>query len=191
MQFFDEGQSSYIDYSGYNFLPGYSYPTDWLFEATNIFAYHNPVSIHLGSTTATCLCGCTTRPSDSEWTEVLTWQFPKLKRCQVCKTGPYSEIYNCLAWTVDDTSQWLWLQADSSGNGFITVSEMNAYLSSLGKSNIWYYGLSTSDIKHVAKKSGGMGPDCLCSSKLGPNIRISHDMAQLEGGVYGNIVGGN
>ena len=51
MQYFDDEQTSYVDYYGYQFLPGYSYPTDWFFDAANIFA-HYPVSIHLGSTTA-------------------------------------------------------------------------------------------------------------------------------------------
>lgn len=52
MKFFDDENQSYVDYTGYRFLPGYSYPTDWLFYPANIFGYHYPVSIHLGSTTA-------------------------------------------------------------------------------------------------------------------------------------------
>jgi hypothetical protein len=51
MQFFDEGQSSYVDYVGYHFLPGYTYPIDWLFLPPEIFGYYNPASIRLGSTT--------------------------------------------------------------------------------------------------------------------------------------------
>ena len=50
MQYFDEGNQSYVDYTGYSFLPGYQYPNDWLFYPANIFAYYYPVSIHLGST---------------------------------------------------------------------------------------------------------------------------------------------
>jgi hypothetical protein len=41
---------SYYDYSGYSFLPGYSYPLDWMFYPPFEFANHYPVSIHLGST---------------------------------------------------------------------------------------------------------------------------------------------
>ena len=52
MKFFDDEQSSYVDYSGYRFLPGNSYPIDWFFYPAEIFGYHYPVSIHLGSTTA-------------------------------------------------------------------------------------------------------------------------------------------
>ena len=51
MQFFDEGNQSYVDYSGYSFLPGYTYPLEWLFSPANILTYLQPVSIRLGSTT--------------------------------------------------------------------------------------------------------------------------------------------
>jgi len=190
MQYFDEGNQSYIDYSGYNFLPGYTYPTDWMFYPPYVFAYHYPVSIHLGSTDVSCICACTTRPSDGEWSN-LSSLFPNLVRCQVCRLGPATGTYNCLAWVIDDTTQWWWDEADSSHNGSISVSEMNAFLSSKGKSNIWYYGASTSDLKHVAKKSGGMGADCQSTSKLGPYLRIAHNKDQLQGTQYGTIVGGN
>ena len=190
MQFFDDENQSYVDYTGYRFLPGYSYPTDWLFYPANIFGYHYPVSIHLGSTTVSCICGCTTRPSDSEWSN-LSSLWPHLARCQVCKLAPATPTYNCMAWTLDDTTQWWWLQADSDGNGKVSVSELNAFYSSKGKSNIAYYGFSAAEVKHVAKKSGGLGVDCQVSSKLGALMRMAHDMTQLEGGTYGNIVGGN
>jgi hypothetical protein len=52
MKYFEDEQSSYVDYSGYRFLPGSSYPGDWFFYPADIFGYFNPVSIHLGSTTA-------------------------------------------------------------------------------------------------------------------------------------------
>lgn len=50
MKYFDDEQQSYVDYAGYQFLPGYSYPLDWLFYLSEIFGYFNPVSIRLGST---------------------------------------------------------------------------------------------------------------------------------------------
>jgi hypothetical protein len=52
MQYYDEGNSSYIDYSGYSFLPGYTYPLDWWFYPPDILTNHQDVSIRLGSTTA-------------------------------------------------------------------------------------------------------------------------------------------
>lgn len=190
MQYFDEGQQSYTDYSGYSFLPGYTYPLDWLFNATNIFTYHNPVSIRLGSTDVSCNCSCTTRPNDTEWGLLHGW-FPNMVRCETCKLAGESTTYNCLAWTIDDTTRWWWEEADTNTDNFISVTEMNAFLNSKGKSNIAYYGSSTSNVKHVAKKAGGNG-NCLATSKVGSYIRISHNLNQMEGGsTYGNIVGGN
>lgn len=52
MKYFEDEQSSYVDSLGYRFSPGSSYPGDWFFYPADIFGYFNPVSIHLGSTTA-------------------------------------------------------------------------------------------------------------------------------------------
>jgi len=52
MIYYDDEESSYVDYAGYRYLPGYSYPIDWFFYPAEIFGYHYPLSIHLGSTTA-------------------------------------------------------------------------------------------------------------------------------------------
>ena len=136
------------------------------------------------------LCSCSTPLSDGEW-NFLHGQFGNLVRGQTCKLAPATATYNCLAWTIDDTSRWWWLEADGNGDNKITVAEMSAFYVSKGKSNIAYYGPSTSDVVHVAKKAGGNGPDCQATSKLGENIRMAHDLNQLAGGFYGNIVGGN
>lgn len=50
MVFYDEEVSSYTDYYGYSFLPGYTYPVDAFFSAPNIFTHREPVSIRLGAT---------------------------------------------------------------------------------------------------------------------------------------------
>jgi hypothetical protein len=55
---------------------------------------------------------------------------------------------------------------------------------------IAYFG-DASSLNHVAIKSGGHGNDCQATSKLGHEQRISHNLHELEGGAYGNIVGGN
>ncbi len=124
-------------------------------------------------------------------THVDTEGFPNLARCQVCKLGPATTAYNCVGYTIGDTTHWIWSVIDTNTNGMISVSELNAYYTSQGVSNIWYYGFSTSDVQHVAKKSGGMGPDCPVSSKMGQGILMSHDKDQIQGDLYGNIVGGN
>jgi hypothetical protein len=136
-----------------------------------------------------CLCAGTAL-TDAEW-NTMPPDFPNLQRCQVRKQAAATSTYNCLAWTIDDTSRWWWVEADGNGDGKVSVSEMSAFYTSKGKSNIAYYGPSTADVVHVAKKAGGGGPDCLASSKLGQDLRMAHDLQQLEGGIYSNIVGGN
>lgn len=136
-----------------------------------------------------CLC-VGTPLTDAEWNSLLA-DFPNLQRCQARKQAAATGTYNCLAWTIDDTSRWWWVEADGNGDGKISVSEMSAFYTSKGKSNIAYYGPNTSDVVHVAKKAGGGGPGCLASSKLGMDIRMAHNLQQLEGGFYSNIVGGN
>lgn len=136
-----------------------------------------------------CLC-VGTALTNAEWNSLVA-DFPNLQRCQSRKQAAATSTYNCLAWTIDDTSRWWWFEADGNGDGKVSVSEMSAFYTSKGKSNIAYYGPSTSDVVHVAKKAGGGGPGCLASSKLGSDIRMAHNLQQLEGGFYSNIVGGN
>lgn len=139
---------------------------------------------------STANCSCSSPLSDGEWND-LKGSFPNLVRAQTCKLAPATGTYNCMAWTLDDTSRWWWFEADANGDQKLSISEVNAFYSSKGKSNIAYYGPSTADIVHVAKKSGGNGSDCNATSKLGSHIRMAHDLGQLAGGFYSNIVGGN
>jgi len=96
-----------------------------------------------------------------------------------------------MAWTLGDTGHWVWDEADANGDGKLSVSEVSAFYASRRKHNIAYYGTSTAEVLHVARKGGGEGTDCPASSKLGHGIRMAHTLAQLEGGFYSNIVGGN
>lgn len=50
MQYYDEENTSYTDYSGYSFLPGYSFPTDEYFYPPGMFTYHQEVSVRVGDT---------------------------------------------------------------------------------------------------------------------------------------------
>jgi hypothetical protein len=87
-----------------------------------------------------------------------------------------------------------WLQADNNPqDNLLSTTELTAFLTSKGvpAGTIAYYGFGTGNIQHVAKKAGGSGTSCLASSKLGPGLRTSHDLSELEDGTYGNIVGGN
>ncbi len=135
-------------------------------------------------------CLCVGPPvTDAEWTDLIQ-DFPNLQRCQTRKHGPATSTYNCMSWTLDDTSRWWWFEADANLNGKLSATELHTFYNSKGKSNIAYYG-TVSDVLHVAKKSQGGGPGCIATSKLGQEIRIAHSLPQLEGGDYGNSAGGN
>jgi hypothetical protein len=138
-----------------------------------------------------CGCTCSTPVTYSEWSNLKS-SFPNLMRCHTCKLGPATSTYNCMAWTLDDTSKWWWFEADANSDGLLSTAELNSFYATKGKSDIAYYGSSTSNVKHVAKKGGGNGSNCQASSKLGSDIRMAHKLSELEGGSeYGNIVGGN
>ena len=113
-----------------------------------------------------CLC-VGTPLSDAEWNFLSGQsQFPNLQRCQARKLAVATSTYNCLAWTIDDTSRWWWFEAEANGDQKISVTEMSAFYTSKGKSNIAYYGPNTSDVLHVAKKAGGGGPGCRAPFEL-------------------------
>jgi hypothetical protein len=197
LQYFDEPNQSYIDYAGYSFLPGYTYPVDWLFIASNIFTYIQPVSIRLGSTTVDCRCACTRRLYETEYNG-LKAACPKLNNCRVCRLGgpgTPDPSYNCLAWTVSGTG-WHWFQADFNLNGLLSDGELDGYhvMHSIQAGTVYYYGPDATNIKHVAARKLGGGVDCLYTSKLGDGLLIAHEPYELEAPhppAYGNIVGGN
>lgn len=166
---------------------------------TNVSQTSSATNFHVGN------CPCTTPIPDSEWNPLVA-AFPKLVRCHTCKlanetlkggsTYPHTGVaYNCLAWVIGDTSRWLWPEADANHNGTITPAEMAdfTWFSGAGAGTVVFYGPSSGNVQHVALRSGGGGPDCAASSKLGEGIALSHQLSELEGGTagYGNIIGGN
>ena len=139
-------------------------------------------------------CPCSTKLSDAEWADPIVKNFPNMVRCHTCKEANATPVYNCLAWTIGDTTRRWWDEADANHDGEISATEMTAFLTakSIPASTIAYYGPNADNIKHVAKKAGGPGGNCSASSKLGSSIRISHDLHEMEGGpTYFNTVGGN
>ncbi len=152
-------------------------------------------------------CPCSTPLSDAEW-NIIKAGFPRMIRCHTCKEAdatwlptprpPYpftSVAYNCLAWTIGDTTRWWDVEADGFGNGDgrWSAAELNAFYTAKGvpAGSIAYFGTGLDNVAHVAKKSGGPADDCKASSKPGQGTRISHDLHEMEGGTYQNIVGGN
>jgi hypothetical protein len=127
-------------------------------------------------------------PSASRRALIEGW-FPNLQTWSV--TGPVTGSYNCIAWSVGITNEWLW-------PGY-TVTDFDAFYALHGwsvstsgnreykKRKVALYANNSdpSDCTHGSRETH----DCRWDeSKLGPQERIMHIRHQLEGGAYGNII---
>jgi len=128
--------------------------------------------------------------------------FPNLVHCEWSITAPATLVYNCIAWSVGETTKW-YNKSDIDGDpkygnndGVVQDSEMDAfYLDKRGWTPIdpmppdprdaeaMYY-----DGFHGAKKMGcscGASKWIMFESKCGPQERIEHVWNQLNGTTYG------
>ena len=112
--------------------------------------------------------------------------FPNLRNWNI--TDPTTGIYNCIAWSVGITIQWIW-----PGN---TVAVFDTFYASHGwspsadgrreykkrKVALW---ADSSGCTHGSRETH----DCdWHESKCGGWERIMHDKFQMQGGSYGNII---
>lgn len=119
----------------------------------------------------------------AEWMEVqLLW--PNVKRDDICREGPASPDFNCIAWTINNTTDWLWKDLDLDGDGLWELSDFEIFFAEHQKSAI-IYGGNNNAVLHTARPL----PNNCASSKAGEWIRIRHDRNQIESGYYGDIVG--
>ncbi|MEN3335356.1 MAG: zinc D-Ala-D-Ala carboxypeptidase [Blastocatellia bacterium] len=124
MQFFDDENSSYVDYSGYSFLPGYTYPLDWLFYAPNIFTFQQSVSIRLGSTSVQS-CG---NPRDAIIAEYPQYGVAFTPTCADFTQTAHSAHFSFAelnsgdyTWAIIRNSLLAGLECVRTGNGNVTL----------------------------------------------------------------------
>jgi hypothetical protein len=146
-------------------------------------------------------CDCTAKGKSAPPASLHTFLsgvFPNLKSGDYCVTAPATSTYNCIAWSIGNTSQWIWDEVDSvygDQNGAVEISDFDAFYANEGLKPV--VG-STPANPQVALYAVGSNPThaarrtdtgaCGFESKLGQNARIAHEVGQLEGGtVYGNI----
>lgn len=112
--------------------------------------------------------------------------FPRLRSWKV--TAPATGAYNCIAWSVGVTSQWIW-----PGN---TVAVFDQFYGSYG------WTPSASGRREYKKRKVALWADSSgCThgspvtydcewneSKCGGLERIMHDKYQMQGGAYGDII---
>lgn len=115
--------------------------------------------------------------------------FPNLQTWSV--TGASTTSYNCIAWSVGITNQWIW-----PGN---TVADFDAFYASHGwsvanncnreykKRKVALYANNSdpNDCTHSSRETHDCGWD---ESKLGSLERIMHIRDELEGGYYGTVI---
>lgn len=103
------------------------------------------------------------------------------------KTGNHTDVYNCLAYALGITNDWVW----DWGINEPTISQFNSFMNSRGYTNvstyssncIIAYGTTSTSIAHFAKSvNGGV------SAKMGQAERVSHPLgynAYFQNGSYG------
>jgi len=115
--------------------------------------------------------------------------FPNLRNFNM--TAPATGSYNCIAWSVGITNQWLW-------PGY-TVADFDAFYASYGwtpssncrreykkrKVALWANNSNPNDCTHGSRETH----DCdWHESKCGGLDRICHDNIQMQGGSYGYFI---
>jgi hypothetical protein len=147
-------------------------------------------------------CDCSTRggtPPTSAQHSFLSRFFPNLQTANYCVTAPATPTYNCFAWSIGNTTQWIDSQIDSvygNNNGTLEFSDFDAFYQQYGglrpvtdrtpaAPEVVLYAVGNR-VTHAARKTGS--GDCRYESKLGANVRIAHEPWDLEGGsTYGNV----
>lgn len=129
-----------------------------------------------------------TPPTASQKTTIEGY-FPNLQTWSV--TGPSTGAYNCIAWSVGITNQWLWPGS--------TVADFDLFYASHGwsvsangnreysKRKVALYANNSdpNDCTHGSRETHNCRWD---ESKLGSLERIMHIRTELEGGYYGDVI---
>jgi hypothetical protein len=115
--------------------------------------------------------------------------FPNLRKWSI--TAPWTNQYNCIAWSVGVTDQWIWPGS--------TVQDFDEFYASYGwslstscerefkkrKVALFAYNSDPNDCTHGSRETD----DCSWhESKCGGWERIMHIKTEMESGVYGNII---
>ncbi|MBY0524778.1 MAG: hypothetical protein K2R98_15340 [Gemmataceae bacterium] len=109
--------------------------------------------------------------------------FPGLDVDRAIVTDEISTVYNCIAWTVDITTRWLWPGGTLAN--FDTFYRRFGFVRA-GDGPIAAWGHSTANMTHGSVSGPGHGPRW--ESKCGGDLRIQHGLGELVGSSYGRVV---
>ena len=127
------------------------------------------------------------QPTQQEW-DFLSQAFPNLTRNSVLVTDGATPVYNCIAWALGYTDRWINPPNPIHNfNALFLSASPRGYTHQLpaldGSATCDGFGNSDLDMKHASRKDSNTW-----SSKLGPNIRITHNRQGLNGALYGEIL---
>jgi hypothetical protein len=129
-------------------------------------------------------------------------EFPGLRTSAYRATSPFDWRYNCIAWAVGETNQWLWPGPPDRSDwptGIPYVETIEAFealfvlfgfspcQSEFHEDGIEKVALFASDANaptHAARQF----PNGKWTSKLGMAEDIEHELRALEGALYGRVV---
>jgi hypothetical protein len=109
--------------------------------------------------------------------------FPNLDVDTAVVSGEATPAYNCIAWTVGVTNNWLWPGSHISDFDKF-YKKYGLVRSAAGPVAAW--GLVETDMTHGSISGAGHGPRW--ESKCGADLRIQHGRTELEGTLYGHII---
>ncbi|HEV2210493.1 MAG TPA: hypothetical protein VG167_17090 [Verrucomicrobiae bacterium] len=126
--------------------------------------------------------------------------FPKLKGTAFSRTSPYDPTYNCIAWAADDKRRWWWPDPwqmyywPDDAPRECTVAAFRAAFGTLGYSHS-QTALDDNTKEKVALFCKNGIPThasrqldaATWTSKLGPDIDISHELEAISGICYGEV----
>jgi hypothetical protein len=126
--------------------------------------------------------------------------FPGLVSGDWCVLKGPTPTYNCYAWSISDTTQWIDSQVDSvygDKDGTLSFADFDAYYA---KTEGFHPQSSPNSDTQVALFAKGSAPQHAArtadiqscgavpfTSKLGKGPLIAHDLYQLEGSLYGKV----
>ncbi len=127
------------------------------------------------------------QPTGEEWA-FLHQLFPSLDRTSVMVMDGASASYNCVAWALGYTDRWINPPSPIDRFNQLFLGQSPRYytekLPALGENATCDgFGNSNAAMTHASRRDSGTW-----SSKLGQELRITHNRLGLNGNLYGEIL---
>lgn len=124
-----------------------------------------------------------TRDEKADWRQT----FPAMDLDKVVATGPATQQYNCISWTVGETHAWFWppdmYPGEAPEQAFdLFYASYGLHPAPTGEVAVWR---NWDGLTHGCVSGPGHGPRW--ESKCGSDLRVQHGIKDLESDVYGRV----